>query len=133
MKASLRLEFIGANDFNAIRGAARIINAIAPGLGDAFVGDMPRGPYVAEIAWSVESMRFARRYLPSQRDYSKANSKGSRGVMLCFILESDRLYEVHSRISWRNSETYYAAVSEDGSVYRLKESEAQEWLNTLSE
>lgn len=132
MKASLRLEFIGANDFDAIRGAVRMMNTIIPGLGDAFAGDMPRGPYVAEIAWNAESMQFSRRYLPSQRDYSKANSKGSLGVMLCFILESDRLYEVHSRISWRNSETYYAAVAEDGSVYRLKESEAQEWLNALS-
>ena len=77
-------------------------------------------------------MRFERIYLTSKRDYSKANSKGSRGVMLCFVLESDTLYEVHSRISWRNSETYFAAVAEGGSLYRLKESEAQEWLNALS-
>lgn len=132
MKASLRLEFLGSNDFDAIRGAGRMVNAIAPGLGEAFIGDIPRGPYVAEITWNAELMSFARRYLPSQRDYSKSNSKGSRGVMLCFIIESDRLYEVHSRISWRNSETYYAAVAEDGSIYRLKENEAQQWLNALS-
>lgn len=132
MKASLRLEFIGANDYDAIRGAERMMNAIAPGIGSAFVGDMPRGPYVAEITWDAESMRFARSYLTSKRDYSKANSKGSRGVILCFVLEIERLYEVHSRISWRSSETYFAAVAETGSVYRLKESEAQEWLNVLS-
>lgn len=132
MKASLQLEYIGANSFDAIRGVERMLNSAAPGLGSAFIGEIPTGPYVAEITWDQESMRFLKTPLTSQRDYRHANGKGSRGVMLRFILKSDQLYEVYERISWRRSDTYFVAVSEYGTIYRLKDHEVKEWLNTLS-
>ncbi len=132
MKATLSLEFIGADSADWHNAMTKQFNQIAPGFGDYFVGRANTGPWVAEILGRHSHFKLDRRFLPSKRDYSRANSKGSRGVYLWYILESDKLYEVNARVSWKNTNRYFVAVDESGGIYHLTNEEVEEWLNALS-
>jgi hypothetical protein len=114
VKASLALEHIGANGDAALRQFG-----ILGGAGRS-------GPWVDQLTAA------GRVVVPCRNDYSKANSRGSRGVYRCFILESGRLYEVHERLSWRSSRNYFCAVTERGDIYELNQQEVAEWLSALS-
>jgi len=54
---------------------------------------------------------------PFVLDFSKANRKGSRGVMMRFAL-SPGLYRVHERTSWRHGTEYTIEVDQDGQIRR---------------
>ena len=132
MKATLSLEFIGADSADFLNAMTKSFNQVAPGMGDWMIGRSKGGPWVAEILGRHEHFKLDRSFLRSNRDYSRANSKGSRGVYLWHILESDKLYEVNARVSWKNSERYFCAVSESGEIYTLNDEEVETWLNALS-
>lgn len=51
-------------------------------------------------------------------DYSKANSKGSRGVRIYYTLESGRRYRVRAPQSWKSTEEYICYVTEEGNIIR---------------
>lgn len=132
MKSTLELEFIGADSadwINSMRGSLDKMGG--KGFGDKFIGRPSPGPWVAEVTGKYPSGKLQRTFVRSNRDYSRANSKGSRGVYLWFVLESDKLYEVHARCSWKRSENYFCAVTEAGDVRNLTDQEAAEWLSAL--
>jgi hypothetical protein len=52
------------------------------------------------------------------RDCSKANSKGSRGIYEFFILE-DGIYEIENPLSWGKNDFYYLKII-DGKATRKK-------------
>jgi hypothetical protein len=131
MKATLELEFIGANSADFINSLCGQFDLIKPGLGEAVIGRTAPGPWVAEITGKYPSGKLKRSFVRSKRDYSRANSKGSRGVYLWFILESDKLYEVHARTSWARSTDYFCAITTSGDVYTLSDEEVSEWLSSL--
>lgn len=131
MKATIKLEFIGANSADFMNYLCGQCDRIAPGLGEAVIGRTAPGPWVAEITGQYPSGKLKRSFVRSKRDYSRANSKGSRGVYLWFILESDKLYEVHTRISWARSTDYFCAITTSGDVYTLSDEEVSEWLSSL--
>ena len=131
MKATLKLEHIGADSADFLNAMCRQFNQAAPGLGDRFIGRPNPGPWIAEITGCSAQYGIERRFLPSSRDYSDANSKGSRGVYLWFVLKTDKLYQVHARVSWKNTRRYFVAVSEDGEIYELEDEEVDEWLSAL--
>lgn len=132
MKATLSLEFIGADSADWLNAMTRQFNQVAPGLGDLMIGRAKNSPWVAEILGRHPHFKLDRRFLKSNRDYSRANSKGSRGVYLWYVLESDHLYEVNARVSWKNSNRYFCSVTEDGDIYTLNDEEVEEWLSVLS-
>jgi len=132
MKATLSLEFIGADTYQRFRSMTKMYNGLATGVGDYLIGDIQGiKPWVAEITCSDEKFKLSRTFVNPNWDYKNANSKGSRGVMLWFILESDKLYEVYSRVSWKNSDRYFCAVNITGDIYRLNDDEVKEWLSAL--
>ena len=133
MKATLELEYIGADSADYLNAMCRQLNQAAPGLGDRFVGRPSPGPWVAEIVGKYPSGKLQRAFVRSNRDYSRANSKGSRGVCLWFVLEADHLYEVHARVSWKSSVNYFCAVTDHGDIQTLTDDEVAEWLSALSE
>lgn len=65
-------------------------------------------------------------YLRGYLDFSKANSKGSRGIYKLYFVD-DGLYEVTERTSWRRVEQYYLRVT-NGQKYRMTLEEAIAWL-----
>ena len=133
MKATISLEFIGANTYQQLQGISNFVDQISPGLAKKFIGDVPKGikPWVAEITGKDDKFGLKRSFLKPNFDYKNANSKGSRGVQLWFVLESDRLYQVYERTSWKGSRKYFCAVNVDGSIYELNDKEVEEWLNAL--
>jgi hypothetical protein len=54
---------------------------------------------------------------PFVLDFSKANRKGSRGVMMRFAL-SPGLYRVHERTSWHGADDYTIEVDDKGQIHR---------------
>lgn len=94
----------------------------------AFLRSRPR-PYVAEIV----TIGFGRKFLRGWKDYSEANSIGSRGVYCYYRVESDRLYEVRQNKSWSRTVTYYLVIDKDGTRHHMGREEAKEWLvNSLA-
>jgi len=126
MKAQINLEYIGMNiiqnldslDNELIRLGVKIDKRLTPS-----------GPWVAEVYKMGEYVAF--NYLNGKRDYTNSNSKRSRGVMVCYTIESNKLYAVYQKTSWRSSEKYFCAVTENGDIYKLTNAEAMEWLNSM--
>ena len=58
------------------------------------------------------------------RDYSNANSKGTRGVYDYFALENGKMYEVTTALTWNKQERYYLLISGSGEMTRMDYEEA---------
>lgn len=127
MKAILKLEAIGDDmhaTFDLFRGIA---NDAMPRLGDVTFGAAPGRPWVAEILGPGPAYTHARRFVRAKKDYSKANSKGSRGVYLWYVLESGHVYEVNERKTWSTTERYFVRVADDGGIVRVPAEEVATW------
>lgn len=130
MKASIRLELFGDNAVQMHRFYQNMIDDyVMPGLGTATFGKGP-GPssWVAEITGEHPRFKLDRQFLKAKKDYSCANSKGSRGVFAVYILESGKYYDIKEQKSWKNSRRYYAKVNDDGDVVEVGDEEVAQWL-----
>lgn len=129
MKAALCLEYVGESGDAQIALYSGKLDGIAPGLGGAAFGcKNPRKPWVAEIIGYHGKYGFERTFLSSKRNYSRANSSGSRGVELWFVLESGKVYEVKAPQSWRSVDRYFCRVDDDGDIIRMSKDEVGAWL-----
>lgn len=120
MKAQISLEHIGASQ------DARMYS-----LGRLAGWKSSRRPWVAEIVGKFPSGKLDREFIDGKNGYLHSNSKGSRGVNVVFILETNKLYQVHFYSSWKSCCEYFCAVTENGDIKKLTESEANEWLKFL--
>lgn len=68
---------------------------------------------------------FAR--LQGCRDYSRANSAGSRGIFISYQLEEGPIYYVSSPRTWRSRDTYYCTI-ENGHLRRMTDEEVMQCL-----
>lgn len=91
---------------------------------------IPRGPYVALICSTAGHIR--REYLRGQKDYTNANSIGSRGVTLTYWLENGRVYEVHRRLSWSRTIMTFCRV-DAGRFVPMTREDVDAWLSDPSE
>lgn len=134
MKATLCLEYIGESGDAQIALYSGKLDTAFQGLGDvAFGCKNPRKPWVAEIIGYHGKYGFERKFLPSKRNYSRANSSGSRGVELWFVLESGKVYEVKAPRSWRSVDRYFCRVDDDGEIIRMSKDEVGSWLRKVWE
>lgn len=131
MKHIIAIEAIG-DDFadlsKRMRRTARSIEAAMPGYGRLFDAGPSGAPWIAEITGMHPTYRFNRRFVKAQKDYSAGNSKGSRGVILHFVVEEGRPYEVSKRTSWKGSNHYFFRV-QDGLEVKLTEQEVLQCLS----
>mgnify|MGYP001482488234 FL=1 len=123
MKAYLEIELFGEDARQMMRLWEAIGNMASPGLGTATFGGMPPSGWVAEITGFDQKYKYARKFLKRKLDYSRANSKGSRGVYAEYILESGKIYDVKQQISWKRVHRYFCTVNQDGDIVILSESE----------
>ena len=122
-RAALRLEVIGDN----LDAQDRLWRAILPrDMADALEVRIPK-PWVAEIKGPSNRYKYTREFLTGHRDYSEANSIGSRGVYMWFTLCEGPMYEVYQRITWRSSRRYFCKV-EDGRIVEVEKDEVDAWL-----
>lgn len=111
MKSAISLELIG-DDANPSRPFIR--------------------PWIARITGFDDRYGLARQFLSYQtKDYSRANSVGSRGIYAHYIL-APGLYEVSDRVSWKRTHRYFLQVSEDGSKSQISEDEVKRCLQNTN-
>jgi len=117
MIRALRLECIADDLLQTARALPRLF-----GKGG------PSGPWVARLT-GLTPTNFQREFLRGMKDYSQANSVGSRGVYLTFWLDSNDIYEVYHRTAWKNDRRYFCRPTKDGTFQKLTREEARAWLS----
>jgi hypothetical protein len=125
MKIYFEIELRGDDERQYAKIAKGIGDTVAPGLGTGLFS-IPPTAWVAEITDTDPQYKFKREFLRYKKDYSRANSVGSRGVYACYILESGKLYDVKD---FKNR--YYCTVDKYGNVIKLTESEVKECLKSI--
>jgi hypothetical protein len=83
-------------------------------------------PWVACLRGLDEKYGFAREFIVGMRDYSQANSIGSRGVFEYFAL-GNGLYEVNECVRLGRARRYFIKV-EDLEITEITREEVEEWL-----
>lgn len=77
-------------------------------------------PWVARITGIDAQGRIERQFLKAQKDYSQANSTGSRGVWFYYALTSG-CYEVQARETWARSRRYYLQVIDASTAHEISQ------------
>ena len=129
MKAALTMEIFGEDDRALVKAWTRVVDLVVPGLGEYTVGKMPVTYWAAEITGFDPKYKYTRKFLRCKKDYSRSNSIGSRGIFAEYTLESGHIYQILQQYSWKRSEKYFCAVSEEGDIAELTEEEVINWLN----
>jgi len=99
---------------------------------DKHIGVPPRSSWVAEITGPDEKYGLSRVFLKAKTDYSKSNSKGSRGILVEYILSQGKIYEVKEQITWKRSERYFCIINDDGDVIKIDEETACHSVGALT-
>lgn len=133
MKAVKEIELFGEDTRALFKFYTGVINDGVPGLGDRMIGGLPSSGWAAEITGTDPKYKYARCFLKPKKDYSRANSKGSRGVYAEYVLESGRIYEFKEQVSNKRVIRYFCTVDDEGNVKDILESEVKEWLKTRLE
>lgn len=134
MKASLILEYIGETQDARLALYGKVIDQVFPGSSEKVIGQKRiKMPWVAEIIGVDKKFGFKRQFLNGNWDRTKSNAVGSRGTRLCFVIESEKLYEVKSPVSWRSVDRYFCIVNDLGEIIKITETEAKTWLKNHSE
>lgn len=101
MRVVLRLECIGDDVVKLLKQAGKALGG--KGLTD---------PWVARITGLDNKFGFCREFVNGEKDYSLANSVGSRGVYLYFAL-SPGIYEVFEKLAWKQHRRFFIRVEND--------------------
>ncbi len=109
MRVVLKLELIGDNYYAAKREAPDSQKYRAR-YAEMLGRDKSR-PWVARLTDLDPVYGFKREFVKGQKDYSLANSIGSRGVYVYYPLKSG-LYEVHERLTWKRTRRYFIRVQD---------------------
>lgn len=91
-----------------------------------------RRPWIAEITEWRGGRWYDRSFLKGQKDFSEANSVGSRGVYVYYHLREGEIYEVHELLTWKASRRYFCTVRE-GQVVEMSTDEVQAALTERAE
>lgn len=127
MRAVLKLEIIGDNYYAArhkVPDKKRYQHKYERILG----ADKTR-PWVAAITGLDERYGFRREFIRGQKDYSLANSVGSRGVYVYYPLKPG-IYEVHERLTWKKTRRYFIRV-EGEEMQEIDRKEVEAWLANI--
>lgn len=128
MKAVLEIELIGENIIKEMKGWSNFCDNINSGLGKKLIGETPSSGWVSEITGFGTKYKYERQFLKPKKDYSRANSAGSRGVYAEYILDEGKIYDVLAPINWKHKERYFCKV-EDWKIVRIDEEEVIRCLN----
>lgn len=83
---------------------------------------------VCQMAWDGELVRLFP--VRGTKDYSQANSVGSRGVFTIYLLKPG-IYQIHELISWKRARLWWAKVA-NGQLTEIKLEEALQCLSIPS-
>jgi len=128
VKASLKIEAIGNNSYQEMRLYRLVMNECFPSAGDILLPGMKKNYWVAKICGVDNKFGYAREFIRGKTDYRNANSKGSRGVYIYYILESDNIYEILQPITWIKSKRWFCQVDENGDIIEIDKESVNQWL-----
>jgi hypothetical protein len=127
MRASIGIEAIGDNTYQYMRLWTGVLNDGISGLGDSL--GCPKPDYwVAMIVGRDNKYGYSRQFLKPKKDYAHANSQGSRGVYLWYILDSGYVYEVSAPKNWNKTERYFCTVTDGGDICRVEKEYVDQWV-----
>ena len=82
-------------------------------IGSDRLGHQPA--WVREVT-GIEPRRIAETPLDGYADYTNANSVGSRGVIINYLLQEGHIYHVSAPVNFKRRETYFCQVRQGGIV-----------------
>jgi hypothetical protein len=123
MLATLKIEAIGDNGYQLMELGKRVLNEAIPGAGEIVVGNFPKRAWVAKIVGKSKKYKFDRVFVRGKKDYSQANSVGSRGIYIWYFLEPGFFYEVSEPVSWKNTNRFFCKVDCEGNIIKISEEE----------
>ena len=129
MKAVIALEIIADNYYAYLQAKKRgeaIESRSAEKYGELLGRDKAR-PWVARITGLCATYGLKREFIRGQKDYSRANSIGSRGIYEYFALDSG-IYEVHERTTWKKTRRYFIRV-ENAQIEEIDKKEVYSEIN----
>jgi hypothetical protein len=121
----LKLEAIGDNVRAQLKSLCAHLDSLAPGAGGSSLKGL--SPWVARIHGQDPQFGFTREFIRGQKDYSAANSIGSRDVWLFWFLEPG-VYEIYARESWNSSRRYFLHINAKGEAREITKKELLELL-----
>jgi len=89
-------------------------------------------PWLAEITGRDPRMGFERDFMESDRDYSNANSRGTRGVTWAWTLGPNRVYEAFYPVSRSRTRRVFLRTTPEGDVKEISEQEVEAWLDNAA-
>lgn len=101
--------------------------AYRPLRGLPFGVSIPPRNWVAQITGKDGRGKWSRSFLHGSRDYSNANSVGSRGIMVTYLLDHGPVYEISSPQTWHSTDRYFVRI-DGGKLVRMTEDEVIECL-----
>ncbi len=119
MRASIGIEHIGAD---------MGIREMSPNIRRLLGKIAPVRAWVAQIVGIDPHYGYKRVFLRGKYDYTRANSVGSRGIFVFYMLESGHIYEVSDPISWKRINRYFCTVSQVGDIIQISKEEVNAWL-----
>lgn len=135
MKAAFRLEAIADNWHDArLRletGQMRHPPRWRDHLDAIRYGQKRLCPWVARVIDIRADGSIEREFVHGTKDYSRADSIGSRGVYIYYVLDPG-VYEVNERIDLLRARRWFGRVA-DGVLSQITKQEAIECLNAISE
>jgi hypothetical protein len=131
VKAALKCELIGDSSREHLKWMSQFMDdAFGRGFGNEFVGKVPPICWCARITGTDQRYGLDREFIRGRRDYRDANSVGSRGVFMWFVIETGYYYEVKRRVSWRYSERFFCKVTESGDIVEVEKGEVEAWAQS---
>ena len=86
-------------------------------------------PYCKQVIKLADDGFFVTIPMKFNRDYSQANSVGTRGVYDYYVLKPGRLYEIQEILSWKRMRRYYLFLHSNGDETTMTYEEAIECLS----
>jgi hypothetical protein len=126
VKAQIKIEAKYDNVVQEMKAWTTLCNAASPGLGNRTFGKPLTGPWVAKITGKDCHYGYRREFIQGKKDYTHANSKGSRGVFCFFMVETGHVYEAKSL-----RRRYFCKVDGDGEIIEITKKDVDEWIMNL--
>ena len=129
MLAQLKIEAIGDSTDAQIKAYHKTVSTmLGRNFADAFIGKSAPSYWVARITGTDIRYGYQREFLHGKKDYTNANSIGSRGVEVSYLLESGNIYEVKKHVSWKRSVRYFCTVDDNGDIIDMSKEEVDQCL-----
>ena len=124
MRYVLTIEAIGDNYRYHLRQYLRSSRPFTKLEINAFrLGNKYLSPWVAKITGLDNRYGFVRDFVKGQKDYSQANSTGSRGIFLHYFLEPGGIYEINERKTWKRAKRYFAKIVDHHTLIEISPEE----------